>query len=632
MSTVQRQAEPQPGKERFYFEAFEDRRPPPPLPYSPLIESLWQFFVVLALAFGARYIWWRWSGSLNPDALWLALPLVLAETLAYVGLILFAINLWSTRDPALQPPPQGINDCLAEPLDEDRPVAVDVFIATYNEDEELVRLSILDAKALRRPNGVNLCIHVLDDGRRALMRQVAEEEGVNYITRSNNAGFKAGNLRNAMEQTSGDFIVICDADTRLFPTYLEHTLGYFRDPHMAWVQTPQWFYDIPQGRPLPDWLARYMGTPGRWIGRAVERVVGEVPIGRDPFANDPKMFYDVILRRRNPANAAFCCGAASIHRREAVMQAALRAYGTAVEQQVGKLSKDIRDAGIKRDFEDAVRGQLAIETEFTPYKFHVSEDIYTSIVLHNDPDQRWKSVLHPQVESKMLSPQDLLAWATQRFKYAGGTLDIALRDNPLFKGRMSLRQRLMYLSTFWSYFGGLWNLVFLLAPIVTLFTGISPLRAYSMEFYLHFLPFVILNEVAFMFGTWGVAAWEGKASYLSFFSINLRALWTVLKGEKIKFPVTPKNRQEGNFLHMVWPQIAIVALTVLGLAVAALRVFAFGADEELPVLIVISVWSLYNIAAMLPMIRAALWKPEDEPTQPDDAASGRQPGAPVHGF
>ena len=71
------------------------------------------------------------------------------------------------------------------------------------------------------------------------MRATAEEEGVNYITRSDNVGFKAGNLRNAMQVTSGDFIVICDADTRPFATLLEDTLGHFRDPDMAFVQTPQ---------------------------------------------------------------------------------------------------------------------------------------------------------------------------------------------------------------------------------------------------------------------------------------------------------------------------------------------------------------------------------------------------------
>jgi cellulose synthase (UDP-forming) len=237
--------------------------------------------------------------------------------------------------------------------------------------------------------------------------------------------------------------------------------------------------------------------------------------------------------------------------------------------------------------------------------------------------------MHPQIESKMLSPQDLLSWAVQRFKYAGGTLDIMVRDNPLFKGRMTLRQRFMYLSTFWSYLGCVWNFVFLTAPMISMFTGVSPVAAYSMDFYWHFLPFIVLNELAFMFGTWGTNAWDGKASYLSFFSINFRALWTVYRGEKVKFHVTPKDRQEGNFLHLVIPQIAIVVLTLLAGLVAAYRVFGLGRIDETPVLIVNIFWGLNNIFCMLPMIRAAMWRPEDEPAETTDPTPLHAP-APQH--
>jgi cellulose synthase (UDP-forming) len=597
----------------FYFDAFEDRKPPAPVEFSPKIELLWQFLVVMALVFGASYLYWRWTSSLNYEALWLAIPLVIAETLAYIGLFLFAVNLWCTRDYPLNPPPENINECMAESYGLDRSVSVDVFITTYSEDVELVRLSIKDAKAIEYPHTLDLKIHILDDGRRPEMKAVADEEAVNYISRTNNIGYKAGNLRNAMEQTGGDFILICDADTRVFPTIIKNTLGYFRDPSVAWVQTPQWFYDIPQGQYLPDYLKKYTGKFGFIFGSFIQKCIGPIKIGYDPFVNEPQMFYDLIQRRRNAANAAFCCGASSIHRRDAVMQAALRAYAGSIELEVEKLSKDIKDKEIKQDFENAVRGQLAVKTEFTPYKFHVSEDIYTSIVLHSDSEHQWKSVLHPSVESKMLSPQDLLSWATQRFKYAGGTLDIAFRDNPVFKGKMTLQQRLMYLCTFWSYFGALWNVVFLTAPIISLFTGISPVSSYSLDFYSHFLPFIILNEVAFMFGTWGMAAWDGKASYLSFFSINLRAIWTVLKGEKIKFPVTPKDRQEGNFIHLVIPQLSIIILTVIGFVIAGYRVLVQGQIQELPALIVNVFWGLNNIAAMLPMVRSAFWTPDDEP-------------------
>ena len=549
----------------FYFEQFEDRLPPPSVPHSPSRELLWQFLVIVSLVLGGNYIRWRWADSLNYDALWFAIPLAVAETLAYIGLLLFAFNLWRTRDVPRQPPPRSIAECSEDNGAGERRIAVDVFITTYNEEVELVRISIRDAKRLRYPYPQDLRIHVLDDGRRAKMKQVAQEEGVNYISRTNNVGFKAGNLRNAMELTSGDFIVICDADTRLFPTYLRNTLGYFRNVDVAWVQTPQWFYDLPQGTPLPLWLGKRLGGLGRGVGHVVERIAGSVRIGADPFVSDPQLFYDVIMRRRNWCFASFCCGAGSVHRREAVMQAALRSFAVAVDREAGRQTEGMEDSSKWASLDAAVRMQVATEQELTPYKFHVSEDIYTSIVLHNDEGRRWKSVLHPEVESKMLSPQDLLTWMVQRFKYAGGTLDIALRDNPLFKGRMTLSQRMMYLATFWSYLGCLWNIIFLVAPIVYLFTGIAPLSAYSGDFYLHALPFIVVNELAFMVGTWGLRSWDGKASYLSFFSVNFRALWTVLRGEKIKFHVTPKERQEGSFLHLVIPQLMVIVLTLTGL-------------------------------------------------------------------
>lgn len=113
------------------------------------------------------------------------------------------------------------------------------MFATYDEDPELVRLGIIDAKRMTYPHPIDVRIHILDDGRRPAMKIVTEEKGANYISRTTNEGFKAGNLRNAMDLTSGVFMVIYDANTRPFPSLLEHTLGYFRDEKMAWVQTPR---------------------------------------------------------------------------------------------------------------------------------------------------------------------------------------------------------------------------------------------------------------------------------------------------------------------------------------------------------------------------------------------------------
>lgn len=255
------------------------------------------------------------------------------------------------------------------------------------------------------------------------------------------------------------------------------------------------------------------------------------------------------------------------------------------------------------------RWQAAQKQELTPYKFHVSEDIYTSIVLHRTTSRHWLSVLHPNIESRMLSPQDLLTWTIQRYKYAGGSLDIFLNDNPIIHSGLSLAQRVMYLTTFWSYLGAIWNFVFLVSPIIFLFTGIAPVSAYTILFFSHALPFLLASELAFLVGTWGVSGYKGKVSYLASFPISLRALWSVLRKHEIKFPVTPKLRQEGNFSRLIWPQLLIIALTVVAFGWAVAR-YANGSPAfTAGGLIANGFWAAYNIAAMSVMIQAAFWTP-----------------------
>lgn len=294
------------------------------------------------------------------------------------------------------------------------------------------------------------------------------------------------------------------------------------------------------------------------------------------------------------------------------MQAALRSYVFTVEKEIDRYTATIRDPETRAALSHAMLPHVISDTELTPYKFHVSEDIYTSIVLHGDSERRWRSVMHPTIESKMLSPQDLLTWMIQRFKYAAGSLDILFHDKIFSRRRFSLSpgQTLMYATTFWSYLACIWNAVFLISPLIYLFTGIPPVSAYSTPFYLHFLPFFIVTELAFMFGTWGISAWDGRASYLSFFSVNLRALNTVLRGEKIKFDVTPKERQTGRFLYLVKPQIAIVVLTLLGLIWGGIQIARGQVDDPSGYVINIF-WGGVNIAAMLPMIMAAMWTPPE---------------------
>lgn len=609
-----------------YFEKFENRKPPAPLKMNATVHSVGQIFIIIAMVTGAWYIHWRWTASLNFEALWFSLPLVVAETGAYIGLLLYAFNVWHVEDTPKQSAPVCISECQSGDIKtQKRPVSVDVFFPTYDEEVSLVRLSLLDASKIRYPHSIKILIHVLDDGNRPEMKELADEIGCNYITRDNNIGFKAGNLRNAMEQTSGDFIVICDADTRPFPSILENTLGYFKDPDVAWVQTPQWFFDLPESQSVSTVLSRF-GCVGRGAAKVFSSVFGDVRFGDDPFVNDPKLFYDVIQRRRNWANASFCCGAGSVHRREATMLTALANYGASIDKETRDRTDQLKKITGESETDEGLVSHLAqqmlLEKEFTPYKFHVSEDIYTSIELHSDSDRNWKSVMHPDVESKMLSPQDLLTWTIQRFKYAGGTLDIVMNDDFLFRKGLSLPQRLLYGSTVWSYFGALWNVVFLTAPVIYMFFGVAPVNAYSVDFYKHIFPFLLATELGTMFLMWGLSTTKTKYSYLAFFPVNLKALWTVLRGRKISFPVTPKARQDGVFLHLVWPQLGVMILTVVAIGYAWSKFFSGHGSYGFDGLFLNTFWGVINIMAMSGIVYAALWAPL-ESQQSDTPLTGQ---------
>jgi cellulose synthase (UDP-forming) len=305
------------------------------------------------------------------------------------------------------------------------------------------------------------------------------------------------------------------------------------------------------------------------------------------------------------------------------MQVSLRRFGDSIDAHVARYASEVPDPQLRQDLAGAIARQMTLETELTPYKFHVSEDIYTSITLHEDRARTWKSVYHPWAETRMLSPQDLLTVTTQRFKYAGGTLDITLNDNPLFRRGLRWPQRLMYAATMWSYLAVLWNVMFLAAPIIYLFTGVAPVSAYSWDFYKHSFPFLVANKLAFMVGLWGMLTWNGECLFLALFPVNMKALRTVLQGKTISFPVTPKLRQSGVFYKLIQWQAGYILLMAAALLYGGVRLW-IGAADNLSGWLTNMFWGLNNILAMTGLIRSAFWKPENEQPQPAPASDREQ--------
>ncbi len=119
---------------------------------------------------------------------------------------------------------------------------VDVLICTYNEPKEILLMTMMAASNLNYPSD-RFQVHLCDDGRRDEIRKLCKKYGIDYITRDDNAGAKAGNINNALKQIHGDLFAVLDADMLPKENFLQRTVGYFSDEDVAFVQTPQVYYN-----------------------------------------------------------------------------------------------------------------------------------------------------------------------------------------------------------------------------------------------------------------------------------------------------------------------------------------------------------------------------------------------------
>lgn len=119
---------------------------------------------------------------------------------------------------------------------------VDILICTYNESVKLLEKTLVATLKLNYPQD-KITINICDDGKRLSVKHLCDKYGVNWITREDNAGAKAGNINNALKQLKGELFAVLDADMIPTKKFLEKTVGYFFDENTAFVQTPQAYYN-----------------------------------------------------------------------------------------------------------------------------------------------------------------------------------------------------------------------------------------------------------------------------------------------------------------------------------------------------------------------------------------------------
>jgi cellulose synthase (UDP-forming) len=167
--------------------------------------------------------------------------------------------------------------------------SVDIFIPTYNEPAFILRRTIIGCQAL---NYLNKQIYLLDDTQRPEIKLLAKELGCEYISRPDHIHAKAGNINHAKGLTTGELIVVFDADFIPTTNFLTRTVGFFQNPEIALVQTPQSFYNH-------DPIARNLG---------LENIL----------TSEEEVFYRQIQIIKDGAESVVCCGTSFVLRRSAL--------------------------------------------------------------------------------------------------------------------------------------------------------------------------------------------------------------------------------------------------------------------------------------------------------------------------
>lgn len=241
-----------------------------------------RLIIGVTLLLYARYMIWRGLYTLNTGS-WieaiLSASVYLAEAYGVVQLALFAYQVWNKGNAA------------STPVTVYR--SVDIFVPVVNEPLEILRRTLVGCVHQDYPAD-KYRVYVLDDGQRDDVRQLAKSLGCGYLRREERTHAKAGNINYALGRTTGELITIFDTDHVPCASFLRQTVGLFDDPKIAFVQTPQHFYNA-------DVFQKNL------------RLESQLP-------NEQALFFRVIQPGRDHHNSAFFAGSCGVFRRTILLE------------------------------------------------------------------------------------------------------------------------------------------------------------------------------------------------------------------------------------------------------------------------------------------------------------------------
>ncbi|MDX2377109.1 glycosyltransferase [Microbacterium sp. LRZ72] len=626
---------------------------------------------LLSVLLGVNYVAWRWLESINWSAWWIAVPLVIAETYSLVDTVLFAVTMWRARERAAPASaPEGTVDVFVTTYDE----PLEMVMATARAAQRIAyphetwvlddgARSELEAECRRAGVGYITRSEDWADKPRhakagnlnnALFRTDGEfllildaDQVPDPLILHRTLGYFADDPQVALVQTPQYFVNVDESDP----------LG---------SQAPLFYGPIQQGK--DGWNAAFFCGSNAVLRRDALMQLGIVGYVRDlehstrralhtassmlskasrergldaPVREELTQLRAVVDEARTQVSTGGPIADVTSRVHDAVDAASRRLVARDLVALEADLAA-IRELPVERDAEigalviDDGALQVLATREWSPLgavdsvgalvdalrvdrpgeaqpilplaTISVTEDMATAMQLHA---LGWRSVYHHEILAHGLAPEDLATMLQQRLRWAQGTLQVMLRDNPLVKRGLSFGQRLMYFGTMWTYLSGFAAIVYLAAPVIYLCFGVMPVTAWSVDFFVRFLPYFVINQILFLVVARGIRTWRGQQYSLALFPVWIRACTSavanVVFGRSLGFVVTRKDGVRGATpWRAIWPQLTAIVLLTIALVIGLARLAVGTADGTGT--LVNTVWVVYDLAVLSVIIQAVFYR------------------------
>ena len=544
-----------PGREKILtYDAYLDRRAGKKEILRPR-QILNRAAILVSSLFSLLYLCWRIGYSIpfryGIFAVIANLALLAVELLGLLESLAHYRNVLFLRD---HPLPEIPEEAWPE---------VDIFIATYNEPEDLLRRTIRGCLYLSYPDKSKVHIWICDDNRRPSMRALAEEMGVGYFDRPDNKGAKAGNLNAAMKRTSAPYVVTLDADMIPRSDFLLKTIPYFVDVelkneglpeedrvHLGLLQTPQCFYD-------PDVFQHALYSEKR-------------------IPNEQDLFYRTIEPARTATNSVI--------------------YGGS----------------------NTVLSRRALEAAGGFYTESITEDFATGLLIES---AGFLSLALSEPLASGRTPHTFREHIQQRTRWGRGVI-VTGRKLGIFRRKgLTPAQKLSYWGSVVYWYSPVKNMIYMLSPLLFAVFGLPVFRCSWVELLLYWLPMFLFQELSLRLTSGNTASTKWAGIYeISVMPLLLVPLIQEILGISLTaFKVTDKgggSLKKIRDMRLMAPFLVLIGLSLFGIVRTLLLIRGVGSLG----LFILLFWMIRNLYYLLLALFLADGRDSDgEPVHVRDA-------------